>query len=124
MHPGSDADLQSWLALALTPELSPRTMARLLEAFGSPQAIFAASESELASWKLPPATLKAITGRSSLARAEKELRRAQQLGGCRDGVALGGAGRRCTVELVRPALPAPAAPDVRPSAGALRPRRA
>jgi DNA processing protein len=80
MHPGSDADLQSWLALALTPELSPRTMARLLEAFGSPQAIFAASESELASWKLPPATLKAITGRSSLARAEKELRRAQQAG--------------------------------------------
>src|SRR5579884_1957617 len=80
MHPASDAELQSWLALALTPELSPRTTTRLLEAFGSPQAIFAASESELAAWKLAPATLKAIANRSSLARAEKELRRVQQAG--------------------------------------------
>jgi DNA processing protein len=69
-----------WLALALTPNLGARTMGKLLRQYGSPQAVFAASLSELEVARLPAAVAQAIHSREALKAAEKELVLARQLG--------------------------------------------
>lgn len=76
-----DASLY-WLALAVTPGLAARLTARLLRHFGSPEAVFRASLTELEACKLPAAVAQAIQSQAPLKAAEKELAQLKKLG-CR-----------------------------------------
>jgi DNA processing protein len=79
MHPD---DYVGWLALALTPGLGARTAGKLLREFGSPDAIFNASLTELEAQHLPAAVAQAIHSRQPLSNAAKELAGVQAVG-CR-----------------------------------------
>ena len=71
-----------WLALALTPGLGARMAGKLLQDFGSPEAIFSASLTALESRRLPAAVAQAIHTRQPLSDAAKELAMVQAAG-CR-----------------------------------------
>jgi DNA processing protein len=75
----SDSHL-GWLALALTPGLGARQAGKLLRAFGSPEAVFAASLTGLEAQRIPAAVAQAIHSQQPLKDAEKELAQAQQFG--------------------------------------------
>jgi DNA processing protein len=62
-----------WLALALTPGLGARMAGKLLQEFGSPEAVFAASLTALEAQHLPAAVAQAIHSRRPLSDAAKEL---------------------------------------------------
>lgn len=70
----------SWLALSLTPGLGSRLTARVLREFGTPEAVFAASLTELEACNLPAATAQAITSHGAFSTAEKELAQIRELG--------------------------------------------
>jgi DNA processing protein len=70
----------AWLALALTPGLGTRMAGKLLRAYKSPEAIFAASLTDLEAHHLPAAVAQAINTRQPLSAAAKELAQAQALG--------------------------------------------
>ncbi|AFL75077.1 DNA-processing protein DprA [Thiocystis violascens] len=55
-----DAPLDAWLALANAPGIGPRTVARLIEHFGSPVAVLRASPERLAAAGLKPASVAAL----------------------------------------------------------------
>jgi DNA processing protein len=69
-----------WLALALTPGLGARLSAKLLAAFGTPDAVFGASLTALEAQNLPAAVAQAIFSRQPLSAAAKELAQAQAAG--------------------------------------------
>src|SRR6202795_378173 len=69
-----------WLALALTPGLGARNAGNLLREFGSPEAIFNASLTELEAQRLPAAVAQALHTRQPLSAAAKELAQAQAAG--------------------------------------------
>jgi DNA processing protein len=71
-----------WLALALTPGLGARMAGKLLQEFGSPEAIFSASLTALEARRLPAAVAQAIHTRQPLSDAAKELAMVQA-SGCR-----------------------------------------
>ncbi|HYL67891.1 MAG TPA: DNA-processing protein DprA [Candidatus Angelobacter sp.] len=71
-----------WLALALTPGLGARMAGKLLQDFGSPEAIFSASLTALEARRLPAAVAQAIHTRQPLSDAAKELAMVQAAG-CR-----------------------------------------
>jgi DNA processing protein len=70
----------AWVALALTPGLGTRTAGKLLQAFGSPEAVFAASLTALEAQRLPVAVAQAIHSRQLLSAAAKEIAQAQAAG--------------------------------------------
>jgi DNA processing protein len=70
----------SWVALALTPGLGTRMSGRLLQAFGSPDAVFAASLTALEAHHLPAPVAQAIHSRQPLSAAAKEIAQAQAAG--------------------------------------------
>jgi len=71
-----------WLALALTPGLGARMAGKLLQEFGSPEAIFSASLTALEARRLPAAVAQTIHARRPLSDAAKELAMVQAAG-CR-----------------------------------------
>src|SRR6202795_1630656 len=71
-----------WLALALTPGLGARMAGKLLQEFGSPEAIFNASLTSLEARRLPSALAQAIHSQRPLSDAAKELAQVQAAG-CR-----------------------------------------
>jgi DNA processing protein len=73
--------MKDWIALNMTPGVGPRVTARLLEHFGSAEAIFDAPRRELALMRLAPETIESIANRELHHRAETELERARKLGG-------------------------------------------
>jgi DNA processing protein len=73
--------MKDWIALNMTPGVGPRVTARLLEHFGSAEAIFDAPRRELALARLPPETVESIVAREFHPRAEAEVGRVRQLGG-------------------------------------------
>jgi DNA processing protein len=73
--------MKDWIALNMTPGVGPRVTARLLEHFGSAEAIFDAPRRELALLRLPPEAVESIASRELHARAEAEIERVRQLGG-------------------------------------------
>ena len=75
-----DASLH-WLGLSVTPGLGARLTSRLLKAFGTPEAVFAASLTELESCRLPAAVAQAIHSRAPLRAAEQELAELRKLDG-------------------------------------------
>src|SRR3954463_8166960 len=73
--------MKGWIALNMTPGVGPRVTARLLEHFGSAEAIFDAPRRELALLRLTPETIESIANRELHERAEREIENVRQLGG-------------------------------------------
>ena len=71
-----------WLGLALAPGLASRLTAKLLRNFGSPEAVFGASLTELEACQLPAPAAQAIRSQDPLKAAAKELDQLKKLG-CR-----------------------------------------
>jgi DNA processing protein len=69
-----------WLALSLTPGIGPTRGKKLVERFGTSQAVFHASLTELESVGLQAVSAQAIANGSSLQRAEEELAKAKAAG--------------------------------------------
>jgi DNA processing protein len=67
----------AWVALALTPGLGTRTAGKLPQAFGSPEAIFAASLTALEAQRLPAAVAQALHSRQPRSAAAEEIAQAQ-----------------------------------------------
>src|SRR5258707_148649 len=65
--------MKDWIALNMTPGVGSRVTARLLEHFGSAEAIFDAPRRELALLRLPLETVESIVSRELHARAETEI---------------------------------------------------
>jgi DNA processing protein len=72
--------MKEWIALNMTPGVGPRAAARLLERFGSAEAVFAALRSELERLRLRPEAVESIVLRDRHAEAERELERVRALG--------------------------------------------
>ena len=73
--------MKDWIALNMTPGVGPRVTARLLEHFGSAEAIFDAPRRELALLRLQPDAIESIVNRELHERAESEIERVRKLGG-------------------------------------------
>src|SRR6266852_3961029 len=73
--------MKDWIALNMTPGVGSRVTARLLEHFGSAEAIFDAPRRELALLRLPLETIESIANRELQQRAESEIERVRKLGG-------------------------------------------
>ncbi len=72
--------MKDWIALNMTPGVGPRAAARLLERFGSAEAVFAALRAELERLRLRPEAVESIVLRDRHAEAERELERVRSLG--------------------------------------------
>src|SRR3954447_4189252 len=70
-----------WLALNMTPGVGPRAATKLLERFGSADAVFHARRTEVESLRLKPETIESILKREFEEKAQVELERVKQLGG-------------------------------------------
>lgn len=70
-----------WIALNMTPGIGPRAATKLLERFGSPDAVFHASRTELESLRLTPESIESIMKREFHEKAVVELERVKALGG-------------------------------------------
>lgn len=71
----------SWIALNMTPGVGPRAATKLLERFGSPDAVFHARRSELDALRLKPETVDSIIQREFHEKAGLELDRVKQMRG-------------------------------------------
>ena len=71
----------SWIALNMTPGVGPRAATKLLERFGSADAVFHARRHELESLRLKPETVDSIIKREFEDKAAVELEQVKQLGG-------------------------------------------
>ncbi len=72
--------IRDWVELNMTPGVGPRAAAKLLERFGSAEAVYAATRSELDQLRLLPETVDTIIARELRAKAEAELINVQKLG--------------------------------------------
>ena len=73
--------MKEWLSLNMSPGVGPRVATKLLEAFGSPDAVFRATRAELESLRLAADTVDSIIKDEFRSRAETELERVRLLGG-------------------------------------------
>jgi DNA processing protein len=73
--------MKDWIALNMTPGVGPRVTARLLEYFGSAEAVYDAPRRELALMRLTPETIESIANRELHERAEREIENVRKLGG-------------------------------------------
>lgn len=72
--------MKEWIALNMTPGVGPRAAAKLLERFGSAEAVFGATRAELESLRLRPEAVESIRAREFFDKAEEEIGRARQIG--------------------------------------------
>src|SRR5436190_23261308 len=73
--------MQSWIALNMTPGIGPRAATKLLERFGSADAVFHARRTELESLRLRPETIESILKNEFRDKAVTELAQVKELGG-------------------------------------------
>src|SRR5215510_15854486 len=73
--------IRDWVELNMTPGIGPRAAAKLLERFGSAEAVYKATRAELERLRLPPEAVDTIIARDLLPRAEAEITAVKQLGG-------------------------------------------
>ena len=73
--------MKDWISLNMTPGVGPRVTARLLEHFGSAEAIFDAPRRELALLRLTPESIESIANHELYDRAEAEIGKVRRLGG-------------------------------------------
>src|SRR5215204_2049544 len=73
--------MKDWIALNMTPGVGPLAATRLLERFGSADAVFHARRTELESLRMRPETIESIIKREFDVKADQELERVKGLGG-------------------------------------------
>ena len=73
--------MRDWIALNMTPGVGPRAAARLLERFGSAEAVFGALRSELERLRLRPEAVESIALRDRHEEAARELERVRGMEG-------------------------------------------
>ena len=72
--------MRDWIALNMTPGIGPRAAAKLLERFGSAEAVYSATRVELERLRLLPEAADSIIARDLHAKAEAELESVKQIG--------------------------------------------
>src|SRR4051794_5353244 len=72
--------MREWIALNMTPGVGPRAAAKLLERFGSAEAVFNATRTELEQLRLRPEAIESIRARDLHERAIQEIERVRELG--------------------------------------------
>jgi DNA processing protein len=72
--------MREWIALNMTPGIGPRAAAKLLERFGSAEAVFNATRSELEQLRLRPEAIESIRARDLHESAGREIERVRELG--------------------------------------------
>ena len=70
-----------WIALNMTPGVGPRAATKLLERFGSADAVFHGRRTELESLRMKPETIESLLKREFHEKAAAELERVKALGG-------------------------------------------
>ena len=70
----------AYIALNMTIGIGPRAAAKLLERFGSAEAVYAATRAELNQLRLPPESIDSIIAKDLHARAEVEIQRVRKSG--------------------------------------------
>ena len=73
--------IRDWIELNMTPGIGPRAAARLLERFGSAEAVYNATRSELEQLRLAPEAVDSIVARNLRFKAEAEIAALRKLGG-------------------------------------------
>ncbi|MEP6742756.1 MAG: DNA-processing protein DprA [bacterium] len=73
--------MKNWVALNMTPGIGPRAAAKLLERFGSAEAVYHAQRAELEKLRLLPEAVDSIIARDLHEKAEIELVNVRKLGG-------------------------------------------
>jgi DNA processing protein len=72
--------MKEWVALNMTPGIGPRAAAKLLERFGSAEAVYSATRAELEKLRLLPEAVESIIARDLFTRAEAEIESVRRLG--------------------------------------------
>jgi len=72
--------IRDWVALNMTPGIGPRAAAKLLERFGSAEAVYRATRAELEQLRLLPEAVDSIIARDLQDRAEAEIENVEKLG--------------------------------------------
>jgi DNA processing protein len=72
--------IRDWVALNMTPGIGPRAAAKLLERFGSAEAIYGATRVELEQLRLLPEAVDSIIARDLYGAAEAEVENVRKLG--------------------------------------------
>ena len=73
--------IRDWVELNMTPGIGPRAAAKLLERFGSAEAVYSATRAELEQLRLVPEAVDSIIARDLQARADSEIEVVRRLGG-------------------------------------------
>src|SRR5882672_8652079 len=73
--------MRDWVALNMTPGIGPRAAAKLLERFGSAEAVYRATRAELEKVRLLPEAVDSIIARDLHTEAEGEIENVRKLGG-------------------------------------------
>ena len=73
--------IRDWVELNMTPGIGPRAAAKLLERFGSAQAVYSATRTELEQLRLAPEAIDSIISRALRSTAEAEIAVVRKLGG-------------------------------------------
>jgi len=73
--------ITDWVELNMTPGIGPRAAAKLLESFGSAEAVYSATRAELEQLRLVPEATDSIIARDLRPRAEAEIATVRKLGG-------------------------------------------
>ena len=73
--------IRDWVELNMTPGIGPRAAAKLLERFGSAEAVFSATRTELEQLRLAPEAIDTIIARKLRFTAEAEIAAVRKLGG-------------------------------------------
>ncbi|MCU1268670.1 MAG: protecting protein DprA [Acidobacteria bacterium] len=72
--------MRDWVALNMTTGIGPRAAAKLLERFGSAEAVYAATRAELNQLRILPEAIDSIIARDLHQKAELEMQRIRDLG--------------------------------------------
>jgi DNA processing protein len=73
--------IRDWVELNMTPGIGPRAAAKLLERFGSAEAVYSATRTELEQLRLAPEAVDTIIGRNLRFTAEAEIAAVRKLDG-------------------------------------------
>src|SRR6266480_1506565 len=73
--------MRDWVALNMTPGIGPRAAAKLLERFGSAEAVYRATRAELEKVRLLPEAVDSIIARDLHEKAAAEIENVRKLGG-------------------------------------------
>ena len=71
--------IRDWVSLNMTPGIGPRAAAKLLERFGSAEAVYGATRAELEQLRLLPEAVDSIIARDRYAAAEAEIENLRKL---------------------------------------------